>query len=576
MSFKDCLNQYMMELECTARELSEASDVSPAVISRYRSGERSPGAESAQLTALAKGIAVLSGQKGLSPLSEEEVYLGMLQSVTGIRIDYGAFMSNLHALLASLAIGNNELARALNLDPSYISRILSKKRRPADLSEFISMISLYIARRYNHATEIKIVAELTDRNAAEFEEEDSYAAVISDWLGNCTRTRINNISKFYETLDSYEVPEEKEPEKDSEGARFISHFPVKKYYRGWKGMHQAECDFLRMLALEENAGKIIAYSDWPVENMMNDPELRALRINTMRGVLRKGAELHVIHNVHRPFREMMESLEFWIPLYMTGKVFPYYLKMPQGDPFVRAMGKCGTMSFSASSILGHEQEGQIYITRDPEEAAYRAQEMEWLLRKASPLMDIYVSGKKESKDKLFLEILGQPGKRTMEMCTLPIFTISDELLCSMLDRLKVEGGERDAIISYVAFMKKKISKAVDHSVFQMNIPRPDKDAFSRGNYTLALGGMFFEKEYPYTYEEYQEHLRLTLESEKNNRGLIVSWTSSPAYRNLNITLSEGKFLLISKNNHPNVHFVMKFPWILQAAENFSIKVERNP
>ncbi len=575
MSFKDCLNQYMAELECTARELSEASGVSPAVISRYRSGERSPGAESAQLAALAKGIAILSGHKGPSPFSEDEVYMAMLQSVTGIRIDYGAYMSNLHSLLAALSIGNNELARALNLDPSYISRILSKKRRPADLSSFIDMISAYIARRYNSSLDIKNVADLTDRNEEEFAKEDSYAAVISDWLGTCTKTRINNIAGFYERLDRYEIereePEPPEREEPSSSGLFFG----KKTYRGYKGLFQAERDYLEMILKDRSPGKIVIYSDWAMDKQTVAPDLLVLRREAIRTAVRNGAEVYVIHNVHRPFREMMESLESWIPLYMTGKVFPYYLKMPQGDPFVRIMGKSSHVVFSGNAILGHEQEGLIQVTDDPKEVAFFGQQMDWLLKKASPLMEIYVSGKEQSTKKAFFEVLELQGKRTIEMCTLPVFTLSEELLTSMLDRMKVRGRERKEIFSYFRYVKEKVFKTADHSVYQVNIPRPDENAFYRGNYTLSLSGMFNEKEYPYTYEEYQEHLRLTLEAEKNNRGLIITSVSSPAFHNLNIILSEGKYLLISKNNYPAAHFLMRFPWILQAAENFSIKVERD-
>ena len=41
--------------------------------------------------------------------------------------------------------------------------------------------------------------------------------------------------------------------------------------------------------------------------------------------LKKGHHLNIIHNLDRPFNEMMLGLESWIPIYMTGQISPYYL-----------------------------------------------------------------------------------------------------------------------------------------------------------------------------------------------------------------------------------------------------------
>ena len=40
MSFKDILNEYLEKINCSSKELSNVSNISESVISRYRSGER--------------------------------------------------------------------------------------------------------------------------------------------------------------------------------------------------------------------------------------------------------------------------------------------------------------------------------------------------------------------------------------------------------------------------------------------------------------------------------------------------------------------------------------------------------
>ena len=57
MKFCDKLNEYIETLECTAKELSTLSGISTATVSRYRSGERLPDAESEAFSSLINALA---------------------------------------------------------------------------------------------------------------------------------------------------------------------------------------------------------------------------------------------------------------------------------------------------------------------------------------------------------------------------------------------------------------------------------------------------------------------------------------------------------------------------------------
>ena len=49
VNFKEVLNEYLKELNCSSKKLSNESGLSESVISRYRSGERTPLKNSEQL-----------------------------------------------------------------------------------------------------------------------------------------------------------------------------------------------------------------------------------------------------------------------------------------------------------------------------------------------------------------------------------------------------------------------------------------------------------------------------------------------------------------------------------------------
>jgi len=52
MNFSTVLNNYIDLINCSSKELSTASGISPAAISRYRNGERIPNFESKQFNNL--------------------------------------------------------------------------------------------------------------------------------------------------------------------------------------------------------------------------------------------------------------------------------------------------------------------------------------------------------------------------------------------------------------------------------------------------------------------------------------------------------------------------------------------
>ena len=58
MTFQEQLNLYIEELSCSGRELAKNSGISETILSRYRKGERLPGADSDYLKKLAAGIAL--------------------------------------------------------------------------------------------------------------------------------------------------------------------------------------------------------------------------------------------------------------------------------------------------------------------------------------------------------------------------------------------------------------------------------------------------------------------------------------------------------------------------------------
>ena len=73
MDFKKILDDYMKQLDCTAKDLAESSGLSAATISRYRSGNRVPEDGSENFDRLINGIISIAESKGIPDITVQSV-----------------------------------------------------------------------------------------------------------------------------------------------------------------------------------------------------------------------------------------------------------------------------------------------------------------------------------------------------------------------------------------------------------------------------------------------------------------------------------------------------------------------
>ena len=245
--FKEQLNEYIMRLGCSGRELAEASGLSPATVSRYRSGERRPesGAERAKLIS---GIVRLAESRGVPTLTEEAVVEGFRPFFPEESFDGEHLRTALNTLLTTFSISVSDLARSTNYDASYLSRVRSGQRRPADPERFIAAVAEHVLRRCDAPAERNILAELT--GAGGQDEEALYRSLVQ-WLGGRHGERRNDVSAFLRQLDAFDLnayirtihfDELKVPTAPFQ-------LPLSKTYYGLEEMRAGELDFLKATVL---------------------------------------------------------------------------------------------------------------------------------------------------------------------------------------------------------------------------------------------------------------------------------------------------------------------------------------
>lgn len=569
--FHEQLNEYLEELDCTAKELGEVSGVSAATLSRYRSGSRIPDAGTEAFNSICEAIGRIAGQRGIETLTEEKVRESFLRCLDMTAVDKEQLRTNFNLLATALNMNMARLCQQINYDSSTVFRFRNGSRQPAEPEKFAEAVAKYVAENYTEAAECEKLARILQCDACEFVEQEHSADRIKRWLLEPGREKESGVTHFLEQLDQFDLNEYIKAIHFDEWKvppAIPFRLSTSKSYTGLKNMMEAELDFLKDTVLSKSMDPVIMYSDMPMEEMAKDPEFPKKWMFGMAIMLKKGLHLHQIHNLDRSFEEMMLGLESWIPMYMTGQISPYYLKAGQDQVFLHFLKVSGSVALTGEAIRGYHSEGKYYLARSKDEVAYYRKRAGELLNCASPLMEIY---REENAGvfEVFLQSDAETaGERRNILSAPPIWILDREWLEAFLLRRKVSGEQVKKILNYADTLRQLNEHILQRNRITDEITLPEQEEFAQYPVNLSLSGMFCETDISYTWEEYQEHLEQMRMYEQAHENYILKETKAQTFRNLQIQIHEGKWAMVSKGKAPAIHFVIYHSRLREAIEQF--------
>lgn len=475
-------------------------------------------------------------------------------------------MKNLNAAIDALDISVSGLSRALRFDSSYLSRIRTGQRKPANLEKFILETAGYIARTNSPSA----IAGLIGQPAEELVPVGRCAAKLCSWFSSETIRQRDYLGELLHQLDAFNI----------ETYMSDSHFPeavrvrepetlsLPKYYYGFDEMKQGELDFFRTVASSGAGGTVYMCNSIPMEDLTMDAAYMRQWMQSIAMMISKGADIHMIHDVNRPPDEMMLGLMSWIPLYMTGKVTSYYLPDASNRIYCHTDYVSDTAVLSGECIRGYHNEGKYYLTQSQTDLAYYKKRVRRLFSKAKPLMKTY---KAEDRDAFFHfeDSEGSSGgTRINVLSSLPVYTLPGDVLESMLENNSFAEADKAAVRSYLSRQRNMTETILENGAICDEIYVLSEEAFSKEPVYLPLSGMFSEKGLRYTYQEYLRHLAATRQFAEDHAGYDLHTDAVHTFKNIQIQVNMGKWVIVSKNNAPSIHFVIKHPKMIRAFEEF--------
>lgn len=573
MTFQEQLNLYIEELSCSGRELAKNSGISETILSRYRKGERLPGADSDYLKKLAAGIALTAEQKGKKKDQESvlEVLLAALKQEEKSEIFY---YQKFDILLRELEINVSKMASALHYDPSYISKIRTGKRTPSDVRGFAENVCGYIVRNFSGQEELNKIVALTGCDNETLMHPENSFILLQNWLCSGKFETMDYISGFLQKMDEFNLDDYiRAIHFDSfKVPKVPFQLPVSRQYYGLKEMREGELDFLKHTVLSKSMEPLHLCCDMPVEDMAQDQEFAKKYMFGLAMVLKKGLHIHIIHDVERPMKDMMLGLENWIPLYMTGQISPYYLKGIQNKVYSHLHYTSGQAAMTGDCISGHHDTAHYYLTSRKEEVEICRKNTKYLLKKAHPLMEIYREEKRAALFDFLEKDSHEEGLRRRILAAPPLFVIPQEVLKQILAENGISRQECAGILKAHAREQRRIESILTHSQVIDELSQVTKAEYEKYPAVLPVAECFLEKDILLTYQEYRTCVEAAMAYADAHKNYQFSLTKAKGFHNIQITCRQEKWCMVSKNKTPSIHFVIHHPKLRYALENMILPI----
>lgn len=570
MRFCEQLNEYITRLDCRGKELAEAAGLSAPSLSRYRTGERTPGRGSAVLTALSDALADMAKAKALPDMDADTLYSAFLQCDEYAGTDKKMLRENFNALIEVMGLSVAKLCRCANYDPSAIFRFRRGERQPAEPEQFAAAVASYVSREMDGPAQREVASALLGCAAEDLGDRAAYCRRVQDWLLGSHAPREDSVSRFLTKLDEFDLNAYIRSVHFDELKVPVAPFqlPTSRSYSGLRQMMDGELDFMKAAVLSRSTEPVFMYSDMPMTEMAQDPEFPKKWMFGMALLLKKGLRLQIIHNIDRNLPEMMLGLESFIPMYMTGQIEPYYFKAPQGGVFLHFLRVSGTAALTGEAVSGHHSEGRYYLTNNRAEVAYYRRRADALLENAKPLMEIYRADVASRLNAFLLADSRTPGRRRCVLSAPPLYTADPAFLTAVLQRHDVPAPDQERILAHAKSHREQAETILRDNEMVLALPRLTEEAFERYPMSLPLSGSFYGRDIPYTYQEYLEHIDQTEQFAAVHPRCRLELTADSTFRNLQIVMHEGLWAMVSKEKSPAIHFVIRHAKLRSAIESF--------
>lgn len=452
---------------------------------------------------------------------------------------------------------NSSLAKNVSLDPSFISRLRTGKRTPSKNANYLKDMAYYLGKQCRTSSQKNAIYNLLGMADSPYKYTlDNLSENIYDWFSEDYREHkavedfIGEISKFNFKKDDSHLSI-KDVSLLNENVRNGDVF------YGIEGKRQGVIIFLNEILKEKENETLLLYSDESIDWMIGDPIFTRQWASLLFKVIRKGNQIVIIHTIKRNLNEMMAAIKEWLPLYMTGKIQPYYYPKTRDGIFKKTLfifsNKIALVSSSAGAI-GSTSTNSNFIYTDSKIIESFSHEFHEYLNRCKPLMQILTNENKKSYLSLLEEFESENGDSILRSDGLSTLSIPLNMVKEILI-----GLDKDELEQFYTYHKHRITlfkKRLQANRFTEIITLPDIKNIKSGNIKIHFSNMILDQGIQYNRLQIISHLKniIYLMKHYDNYNVYIEAENEDLVYSLYVKEEVG--VIIGKETSPSIIFAI--------------------
>ncbi len=274
------------------------------------------------------------------------------------------FSEKLNFLLNLSGSSNAELARAADIDPSQVSRLKNGTRNIPKRIHTIELMAEHFASKCVSDYQRGALSEtLGDLSLVSDRSIPHTSDAICSWLRTKKSDSSTRLDSFMRSLEHYTTTSS--PEQTLGGPTHTAMESRVHCYFGNEGRRNAVVDIVEYLNTYGTPCEVLIISDENLDWLAQDRQFGERMVNAMADLAKKGFTACRIVATQRDSVSAIESLERWMPIYMSGALTSYHYPRLR-DGLYRRFVITAPGNFTLSSIsLGDTHEcSSTYISYD--------------------------------------------------------------------------------------------------------------------------------------------------------------------------------------------------------------------
>lgn len=452
------------------------------------------------------------------------------------------FFEKLNSMLNMFEITNYQLAEALQVDVSLISRWRTGNRLPSERSSHLEDISKLIVDK---ADEMEMLSGLIEQLGLSLSsatgDTDTTKDYLIQWLKDEAPVKNANLVKnLIEKIEFFGVDNVDQNLKETADP---DDFLITSDYVGLEGKREGIKRFLFEASLLAPTN-IYLYSDEPLSWLIDDVNFYFAWTQLLNKVLQRGHRFILVHSVEGELENILGAIEKWLPIYMHGNLESYYYPTDNWGPFRQTLMIAGDSLALTSVSLDNRSDSQLnYYITDKTKVKSLIETFYGLIEKCQPLLEVFTD---KNRAEYFSELLDAESIFS-ETCSFSQSLSSITMPVSVINEVHENAGWiKESAERFLLKRQELFFECLKDNRYIDIMSLPSVEDVKSGKVMIDLSHFFPDGPLPYELGHYKQHLINVISLLETYENYSVILLDKKLFKDIKILVRRDAFSIISR------------------------------